>query len=79
MVLIHINSPKPETESYRVLKKWCRKFDKETFETWEQAFNFALRKHRQEFRVFKQSTFEWYWLYNKEIIKVGKINELKGE
>lgn len=74
---LHINSPKPTNQSFRLLPKYCRKFIDKKFKSLKKAFNYGLLNYQDGFRVFKQSCFEWYDPENEEIIKVGKVRILE--
>ena len=74
---LHINQPKVLGTRYKVLLKRRRKFEPESFKSWQKAFKWATENMGNNFRVFRRETFEWYEPNNEEIINVGKIKKFK--
>lgn len=69
--LIHLNIPTALTDTFRVLPKWCRKFQPEKYGNLMFAIKFGMRQYPQGFRVFRQRTYEWYDPMNIEVAKVA--------
>lgn len=67
---LHICAPEPTTISYRVLAKRCRLFRPGRYPNWRDAFEAGLADCSEGFRVFRQTTYEWYEPLNQELIKV---------
>lgn len=71
---LHINSPKPLTENYRILIKRCRKFTEHEFDSLPKALEYGLKNYkRQGFRIFRQTTYEWYEPLNVEVAKIAAM------
>lgn len=71
---IHINSSKPLTDCYRILIKRCRKFEKHEFDSLPKALVYGLKNYKSfGFRIFRQTTYEWYEPLNTEVAKIAKM------
>lgn len=71
---LHINRPQPKTESYRILIKRCRKFEKYEFGSLPKALVYGLKNYKSfGFRIFRQTTYEWYEPLNIEVAKIAAM------
>ena len=72
---VHINNPETLTDTFRVLPKYCRKFDIKTFAILYGALDYGFDNYPQGFRVFRQRTYEWYEPLNIEVAKIARRKE----
>lgn len=73
--MIHICKPEVISTYYRILPKYCRKFQKDEFSSWREAFEFGIKTCKEGFRVFRQETFTWYEPLNTELMKINKLGD----
>lgn len=72
---LHLNIPETLTDTFRVLPKRCRKFDKWEIKYFMDAINHGMKMYPQGFRVFRQRTYEWYEPLNIEVAKIAEKKE----
>lgn len=73
--MIHLNIPTAQTDTFRILPKYCRKFISQKFVDMDHALYEGQRDYPQGFRVFRQRTYEWYEPLNIEVAKIAPKKE----